>query len=182
MRLTPALAKCRAVSAIISPAPIISAVCALKSAIYAPREAHRRGGEGDRIRADPGLGAHALGGGKSGLKQLVERGAGAAGLLSDPIGVLQLPEDLRFAEHHGVESRGDVEGMLDGEAFLMDVEARGEIEIVAVMALQPLRQLRAAGACPTSTPRCGCRWTGSPPRRRRSPAAGPQRGEPADPR
>ena len=32
MRLTPAAAKCRAVSAIISPAPIMSAVWALKSA------------------------------------------------------------------------------------------------------------------------------------------------------
>jgi hypothetical protein len=123
MRLTPALAKCRAVSAIISPAPTMSAVCALKIRIHPPRQAHRRGGERHGVGADARLGAHALGGGKGGLEQLVERGAGAAGLLRDAIGVLQLAEDLRLAEHHGIETRGDAEGMRHGVLFLVHVQA-----------------------------------------------------------
>ena len=50
--------------------------------------------------------------------------------------------------------------MRDGEPFLMDVEARGEIQVVAVMILEPLRELRGAGVCPTSRLPCGCRSTG----------------------
>ena len=46
---------------------------------HAPREAHRGGGEGDGIGADLGLRAHALGGGKRGLKQPIEGRARAAG-------------------------------------------------------------------------------------------------------
>jgi hypothetical protein len=38
--------------------------------------------------------------------------------------------------------------MFDRARFLMDVQARGEVEIVAVMALQPLGEFRAAGGLP----------------------------------
>ena len=109
--------------------------------VHPPREADGRGGEGDRVGADLRLGADALCGRKRGLKELVERGAGAAGLLRHAIGILELAQDLRLAQHHGVESRGDGEGMRDGELFLMNIEARGEVQVVAVMILEPLRQL-----------------------------------------
>ena len=105
--------------------------------VHAPREADGRRRERDRVGADLSLGAHALGGGKGGLKQLVEPGAGAAGLVRDPVGVLQLTQNLRLAEHHGVESRGDAEGMIDRESILMHVQARGEVQVIAVMTLEP---------------------------------------------
>jgi hypothetical protein len=38
------------------------------------------------------------------------------------------------------EARGHVEGVLDGEAILKSVQTLGEIEVVAVVAFQPLRQ------------------------------------------
>ena len=112
--------------------------------IHAPREAHRRGCERDRIRADLRLGTHTLGGGKGGLKQLIEPRPGAAGLMRNAVGILQLTQNLRFAEHHGVESGGDAEGVLDREAVLMHIQAGGEVQIIAVVPLQPLRQFRAA--------------------------------------
>ena len=112
--------------------------------VHAPREADGRGGERDGVGADLRLGADALRGRKRRLKKLVERGTGAAGLVRYAIGILELAQDLRLAEHHGVESRGDGEGMRDGEPVLMDVQARGEIQVVAVMILEPLRELRGA--------------------------------------
>ena len=75
--------------------------------IHPPREADGRGGERDGVGADLRLGADALCGRKRRLKELVERGAGAAGLLRYAVGILELAQDLRLAEHHGVESRGD---------------------------------------------------------------------------
>ena len=121
MRLTPALAKCRAVRAVISPAPIMSARMSAQIGVHPPREAHRGGCERDCIGADPGLGTYALGRRKGGLKQLVEPRPGAARLVRDAVGVLQLPEDLRLAEHHRIESRGDAEGVFDGTPFLMHI-------------------------------------------------------------
>jgi hypothetical protein len=112
---------------------------------HAPREAHRRGCHRYGIGADLGFGAHPLGGGKRRLEQLVERRTRAARFLRHAIGVLQLTENLRLAQDHRIQSRGDVESVFDRALGLVDVQARGQIEIIAVMPLEPLRQLRSAG-------------------------------------
>ena len=116
----------------------------VKIRVHALCQAHRRRGERDRILADAGLRAHALGGGKGRLKQLVEPRPGTAGLMRNAVGILQLTENLRLAEHHGVESGGDAECVLDREAILMHVQTGGNVGLVAMMALQPLRQFLAA--------------------------------------
>ena len=58
--------------------------------VHAPRQADRRRGQRYGIGADAGFGAHAFGGRKSGLKQLVEDRPGAAAFLRDAVRVLQL--------------------------------------------------------------------------------------------
>ena len=112
--------------------------------VDAARETDRRGGDRDGVGADAGLGADALGGRKGGLEELVERRAGAAALLGKPVRFLQLAEDLGLAEHHGIEAGGNVEGVLDSAPLLVDVQARREIDAVAVVPLEPLREFRAA--------------------------------------
>ena len=74
-----------------------------------PREVHRDAGDADGARADGGLAAHALGHGEGAVdaaaEQAPQRARGDRGV----VGVLHLPEDLRLAEHHRVEARGDAE-------------------------------------------------------------------------
>ncbi len=168
MRLTPALVKWRAVRAFISPAPTISAVWALKSeytrrARLTVAEASETALAPIRVSERTRLAAE-----KAAWNSLLSDGPGAAGFLRDAVGILQLAQDLRLAQHHGIEPGRDAEGMLDGALFLMHIQTGGEVEIVAVMPLEPLRQLRAARRSRPSTPRCDCRWTGSPLRRPRA--------------
>mmetsp|Transcript_53732 Transcript_53732/g.126531 ORF Transcript_53732/g.126531 Transcript_53732/m.126531 type:complete len:410 (-) Transcript_53732:254-1483(-) len=74
-------------------------------------QAHGRGREADGVAADLGAAAHLLGHRKAALEHLVQRGAQRAGAVGLAHGGLHLAEDLRLAEHHGVQPRGDAEGM-----------------------------------------------------------------------
>jgi hypothetical protein len=117
--------------------------------IHAPRQTDGRGGDRHRILTDASLRSHAFGRGKGGLEQFIERGAGTAGFLRHAVRILQLTQNLRLAEHHGIESRGDVEGVLDGLLFPVNVQAGSEVQSIAVMPFEPIRQVRAArGAGP----------------------------------
>ena len=64
--------------------------------------------------ADFRAAAHFLGDGKTALEQLVQIRAQAAGLVGRADGVLDLPQDLRFAQHHRIEPGGDAEGVAHG--------------------------------------------------------------------
>ena len=118
-------------------------VCA-QVRIDATCQTDRCGGDRYRVLADAGFRPHPFGRGKGGLEQLIERGAGAAGFLSRAVRVLQLTQDLRLAEDHGIESRGDTEGVFDRPLFLVNVQTRSQVEIIAVMPFEPIRKLRAA--------------------------------------
>ena len=48
------------------------------------------------------------------LEDLRQRAAGRSGGLRFPVGVFQLAEDLRLAEHHRIEPAGDAEQVLGG--------------------------------------------------------------------
>ncbi len=77
------------------------------------------------------------------MEQLVERGPGTAGLLRHAVRIFELTQDLRLAEHHGVETRGDAEGVFYGLLFLVNVQTGGEVEIIAMVPFEPPRQFRA---------------------------------------
>ena len=98
--------------------------------INALRQAHRGGGEGNGVGPDLRFGAHALGRRKRRLKQLVERRSCAAVLLGEPVRILQLTQNLRFAEHHRVQTRGDAEGVLHRQPLLMDVQTGGQFKLL----------------------------------------------------
>ena len=80
------------------------------------------GGDGDGGAADLGLGADALGDREGALEERFERGGDGADLAGDGVGLLDLAEDLRLADDHGVERAGDAEEMADGLAIAELVE------------------------------------------------------------
>ena len=84
---------------------------------------HRCGRDRHRVGADVRLGPHALGHGERRLEQAVEHRSGAAGLLCRAIGVLELAQDLRLAEHHRVETGRDAKGVRDGGALVEPVQS-----------------------------------------------------------
>ena len=81
-------------------------------------------GDGDRGAADLGLGADALGDGEGALQERLQRSGDGADLVGDGVGLLDLAEDLRLADDHGVQRTGDAEEMTDGLALTELVEVR----------------------------------------------------------
>ena len=128
------------------------------------------GGERDRHRVprDLRLRPHLLRHGEGLREQRVERGPDRLARLGERERVLHLPEDLRLAEHHRVEARGDAERVAHGLALGVGVEHR--------LDARPSRRRgdgrdagtsrRAPRPAPRRrrTPRPGCRSTGSAPR------------------
>ena len=82
--------------------------------------------DGDGGAADLGLGADSLGHREGALQERFERRGDGAGLARDGVGLLDLTEDLRLADDHGVERAGDAEEMADGLALAKLVEVRFE--------------------------------------------------------
>jgi hypothetical protein len=79
--------------------------------IDAFREQDCRRGHGHDARADLGLAAYCLRHRKSALEHLVQQPAQRAGGLRRAHGVLELPQDLRLAQHHGIEPARHAEGV-----------------------------------------------------------------------
>jgi hypothetical protein len=65
--------------------------------------------------------------------------------LRHTVRVFQLAEDLRFAEDHGIEPRRDAERVCYGVLFLVNIQAGGQVECIAMVPLEPLRQFSTAG-------------------------------------
>ena len=74
-------------------------------------QAYRGRGHADRMGANLGLGAHFLGHRERALEHLVQRGTQGAGGVGLAHGLLHLAEDLRLAQHHGVQPAGHAEGV-----------------------------------------------------------------------
>ena len=72
----------------------------------------RGGSHRHQVRADLGLGAHVLGHRKSALEQFVQQETQRAGLLGLAHRLFHLPEYLRFAQHHRIQSARHAERML----------------------------------------------------------------------
>jgi len=81
-------------------------------------------GDGDGRAADLGLGADTLGYGEGTLQQRLQRRGDSADLVRDGIGLLDLAEDLRLADYHGVQRAGDAEEMTDRLAVAELVKVR----------------------------------------------------------
>ena len=78
------------------------------------RQAHGGGRHGHAVGADFRAAAHFLGDRKAALEQLVQIRAQAARFVGRADGILDLPQDLRFAQHHRIEPGGDAEGVAHG--------------------------------------------------------------------
>ena len=83
----------------------------LEVAVDLAGEAHGGVGDGDRGLADRGFGTDLLRHREGVLHQLAQRLADGAFGLGGLVGLLQLTEDLRLAEDHGIEPAGHAQGV-----------------------------------------------------------------------
>ena len=61
---------------------------------------------------------------KARRQQAVQPAAERAAILGGGVGGLELAEDLRLADHHGIEAGGDAEEVMNGVAAFVAVEVR----------------------------------------------------------
>ena len=127
----------------VSPAPISSTVESLEAGERVLRQPHRGGRNRDRIGADAGVRAGALGGGEGLLEQAVELAAEHAGIARGCPRLLHLAEDLRFAQHQRIEAGRNPEQVAHRIAVAMPVKVGVQVVAGVRMAGQPLGQ-RAA--------------------------------------
>ena len=109
-------------------------------------ELDRRGGHRDDVGADSGAAAHLLRHRKGALEQLVEQRSERAGGFGDASRLFHLAQDLRLADHHGIEARGDAERVPHGFGLRKRIEIGFQLpRLDAVIAREPLeRRLRLA--------------------------------------
>src|SRR5882724_10999960 len=89
---------------------------------YPACEPPRCGGHRDDVGADSGVAAYLLRHRERALEEFVEERSECAGGLGDAGRLLHLAQDLRFADHHGVEAGGDAERVPHGFAMREGVE------------------------------------------------------------
>jgi hypothetical protein len=121
----------------MSPAPMSSAVRCSKLAKTVRASAIAADATETAFAPICGLGPHALGDRECRLEQAIEQRPGRAGVLCRAVGILELAEDLRLAEHHRVESRRDRERMRHGRAVPQVIEGRRDAGAEVVVALEP---------------------------------------------
>ena len=126
MEVAPCWMRWRAARSDILPAPTMQDGLAAQAAEDLAGEIDGDRCDGDGGAADLGLGADSLGHREGALQERFERRGDGAGLARDGVGLLDLAEDLRLADDHGVERAGDAEEMADGLALAELVEVRFE--------------------------------------------------------
>ena len=114
------------VSWAISPAPTTSVCLLEKSSKIALGHIHRHGGDGGLALADLGFVADALADLKGVVEEAVEQPAGGALLGGLGVGLLDLVDDLVFAQHHRIQPAGHAEEVADRLLVAELVEVRAE--------------------------------------------------------
>ena len=88
------------------------------------RQFHGGVADRDRHLPDAGLGTHPLGHAEGAGHQAVEPAAERAAILGRGVGGLELAENLRLADHHGIQAGGHAEEVMDRVAAFVAVEVR----------------------------------------------------------
>ena len=104
------------------------------------RQPHRGGRHADRVAADGGLGAGALGGGEGLLEGAVQRAAEAAGAARVAPGLLHLAEDLRLAQHQRVQPGRHPEQVAHRVGLVVAIQVGVQVVAGALLAGQPVGQ------------------------------------------
>ena len=108
-------------------------------------QAHRGECDRNRVGADARVRAHALGHGEGVLEQPLERSIERPGIAREGIGILDLAEDLRFAEDHRFEARGHAKQVANGVGIVVAVEEFLDVRAVQLtVPVQPVER-RAFG-------------------------------------
>ena len=85
-------------------------------------------GDGDGGAADLRLRADFFCGGEGGLQQRLKLGGDGADFAPGVVSILDLTENLRLADDHGIEAGGDAEEMTNGGDIMKLVEVRREFD------------------------------------------------------
>ena len=88
------------------------------------RQLHGRVAHRDRHLPDARFRAHALGDAEGAGHEAVEPAAHRAAILGGGVGGLELSENLGLADHHGIETGGHAEQMMNRFAAFVPVEVR----------------------------------------------------------
>ena len=110
------------------------------------RQLDRGRRHGHHVGADLGIGAHFLGHGEGALEQLVQQGPQGAGRFGLAHRFLHLAEDLRLAQHHGFQARGDAKRV--AHRLLLGQGVKIGLELLRLDALilgQPMQRLMRLG-------------------------------------
>ncbi len=109
------------------------------------RQGYRRVGDRNGARADLGVGAYFFRDRKGVLEQSRQLLADGPGALGVAVGVLELAENLRFAQHHGVEPAGHPEDVAQCRVVVQLEQRVRERGVQVVRIVQPF--LQAPPAC-----------------------------------
>jgi len=106
---------------------------------YPAGELHCGSRHRDDVGTDTGIAAHFFRHRKRALEKLVEKCPERAGRLGDANRLFHLAEDLRLADHHGIEAGGDAECVSNRFALRKGIEVRLQLlGLDAVIAGEPL--------------------------------------------
>jgi len=97
------------------------------------RHVHRSVGHRNRVLANRGLGANALGHGESLLEQARQKFARGAVFPRRRVGILQLAENLGFAQHHGIQTGGHTHHVPNGIGIAMYINHAFKVGCIQVM-------------------------------------------------
>jgi len=105
---------------------------------YPAGELDRGSRHRDDVGADAGIASHFLRHRKRALEKLVEQCPERTGGLGDANRLFHLAEDLRLADHHGIEARGDAKRVPNRFALWEGIEVGLELlGLDAVIAGEP---------------------------------------------
>ena len=108
---------------------------------YLLRKGDRSERDRDRVLSDRGFGAHLFRGGEHIFKYAVQFAANRCGFLRHRVGRFDLTENLRFAQHHRIESAGHPHHVTHGGFVSMTVNGGFELAHRQAMEIgQPLQQ------------------------------------------
>ena len=97
----------------------------------------------DRTRADSRIRADALGNCKGILEQAFQRRVNRVGCAGKGVGVLDLPQDLRFTKNHRLQPGGDAKQVADRIRIMMAVQKFFDIGAVQLLVVvQPAERCR----------------------------------------
>ena len=103
--------------------------------------------DGGRSFLDRGFGADFFADAKGALEDAIEHGSGRPGFQRGLVGLFDLAEDFRFADHHGIQPADDATEVLGGGGFFFAVKVGGHARVDLDLLGQSFFDAAKGGLC-----------------------------------